>query len=154
MKLMIDANVILDGLLEREGFYDDSQNLFIGVAQGEFEGFLTTKSVADIYYIARKKSGDEAKSRAIVSKLLKVFDIVEITYIDCINAFHMEGKDYEDNLIISAAERKGADVILTRNLKDFEKSAIPAQLPGEFLTKQDHAPGKVSKLKQIKRKKH
>lgn len=62
----------------------------------------------------------------------------------------MEGPDFEDNLIISAAERTNSDVILTRNLKDFDRSPVPVQLPGEFLTTQDHAPGRVSKLRQIK----
>lgn len=154
MRLMIDTNVVLDYIFEREGFYDDSEELFISVAQDEFEGVVSTKSIADIYYIAKRKTGDEALVRDIIRKLMKLFLVVELSQVDCLKALHMEGPDYEDNLIISTAERIKADVILTRNTKDFEESSIPVQLPGEFLTTHEHAPGKVAKTKRVTRTKH
>lgn len=152
MKLMIDTNVVLDYIFEREVFYDDSEELFIMVAQRRFEGVLSTKSIADIHNIAKRKTGDEDKVREIIRKLTKLFTIVELAREDCINALHMEGPDYEDNLIISTAERIKADVILTRNLKDFKKSSIPAQPTGEFLTTQEHSTEKTLRTRKISKK--
>jgi hypothetical protein len=44
----------------------------------------------------------------------------------------MDWKDYEDSIQYITALSIDADVIITRNKKDFEKSTIPAKLPSEF----------------------
>jgi hypothetical protein len=42
-------------------------------------------------------------------------------------------KDFEDAVQSSCARRVKADYIITRNVKDFEKSPVPAILPSEAL---------------------
>jgi len=42
-------------------------------------------------------------------------------------------KDFEDCLQDACAEMVAADYIVTRNIKDFEHSKIPAIAPDEFL---------------------
>ena len=43
--------------------------------------------------------------------------------------------DFEDAVVDAVAERNGADYILTRNIKDFAGSSVPAVTPTEFLAK-------------------
>ena len=43
--------------------------------------------------------------------------------------------DFEDAVVDAVAERNGADYILTRNIKDFAGSSVPAVTPTEFLEK-------------------
>jgi predicted nucleic acid-binding protein len=41
--------------------------------------------------------------------------------------------DFEDAVIAAIARREKADYIITRNIKDYSKSPIPAITPEEFL---------------------
>ena len=43
--------------------------------------------------------------------------------------------DFEDAVVDAVAERSGASYIVTRNIKDFADSAVPAILPADFLKK-------------------
>ena len=43
--------------------------------------------------------------------------------------------DFEDAVVDAVAERNGASYILTRNIKDFAGSVVPAILPADFLNK-------------------
>ena len=47
----------------------------------------------------------------------------------------MKLKDFEDAVQIQTAKRVGADFIITRNVKDFMKSSIPAYNPEELLNR-------------------
>lgn len=42
-------------------------------------------------------------------------------------------RDYEDAVVSETALRSGMDYIVTRNIRDYTKSSIPALLPGELL---------------------
>lgn len=48
-------------------------------------------------------------------------------------ALHLDMTDLEDAMQVAAASAWGADVIATRNLRDFRKSPIPAQSPANLL---------------------
>jgi len=53
---------------------------------------------------------------------------------DCKKAFFSETSDYEDAVMIETAKRIKADVIVTRNLRDYKKeTAIPVMEPEWFL---------------------
>lgn len=56
---------------------------------------------------------------------------VDHTTID--EALHSEFTDFEDAMQYFSAHRYGADIIITRNKDDFEKSQIPCYEPSEFL---------------------
>ena len=43
--------------------------------------------------------------------------------------------DFEDAVVDVVAERNGANCILTRNIKDFAGSVVPAILPADFLSR-------------------
>jgi len=52
---------------------------------------------------------------------------------DCKKAFFSETSDYEDAVMIETAKRIKADVIVTRNLRDYKETAIPVMEPERFL---------------------
>lgn len=47
--------------------------------------------------------------------------------------------NFEDAVADAVAERNSADYILTRNVRDFAGSSVPAVTPTEFLKKTDTA---------------
>ena len=65
MRVLIDTNVVLDFLQERELFVKDAVKLFGRIDAGEIEGFIAATTITNIYYIVRRVSGIEAAQNAI-----------------------------------------------------------------------------------------
>lgn len=133
MRAVIDTCVILDYLQCREPFFDDALNIAIGRANNEFEAYITASSLTDLYYIIHRHTHSSIETRRIISDLSVLFGLVDTYAEDCINALHSEMKDYEDSVMSETAYRIKADCIVTRNIKDYERSRVPAVLPSEFL---------------------
>ena len=62
---LIDTNVVLDFLQEREPFVKDAVKLFGRIDAGEIEGFSAATTITNIYYIVRRASRIEAAQNAI-----------------------------------------------------------------------------------------
>ena len=129
MNLMLDTNIIVDILSQREG-YEDSLQIIKYCELGKVEGFVSAITVTDVMYILRKHIAPDSVREA-VQTLLLVVDVANILKSDIVFAFMSEMKDYEDAVQSFCAERMKADFIVTRNLKDFNKSAVPAISPCE-----------------------
>ncbi|WP_324704288.1 PIN domain-containing protein [Lyngbya sp. CCY1209] len=57
MRVLIDTNVVLDFLQEREPFLDNAARLFERIDAGEIEGLIAATTITNIYYIIRRASG-------------------------------------------------------------------------------------------------
>ena len=55
--------------------------------------------------------------------------------VDIHTAIMRSMPDFEDAVVDAVAEWNGANYILTRNIKDFAGSSVPAITPTEFLKK-------------------
>ena len=154
LKILVDSCVVIDALENRDNFSEDAQELIIGQVNNEYEAYIPASSITDIHYLIQSHTGDREKALEAIRKICSIFHIADTCGSDCRHALILEGKDYEDNVMIATAIRTEMDCIVTRNIKDFKESPIPAQNPGEFLTTQEHAPGRVSKTKKITRTRH
>ena len=54
MRVLVDTCVIIDALQSRAPFSEVAQKLFIYSANKQFEGYITAKSVTDIYYLTHR----------------------------------------------------------------------------------------------------
>lgn len=125
MKILIDTNIILDVLLEREPFLGDAAKIINKAEQKELDGYVTANSVTDVVYVVRKKySVEEIKSSML--NMLKIIKVISIDGSDIIKAFRSEFKDLEDALQSQCADKENIDYIITRNKKDFTNSKVPA----------------------------
>ena len=134
MKALIDTCIILDVLQKREPFFEDAHLTFLGVANRQFEGFISAKSVTDIYYLMHRFFHDDLKTRETLEILFKLFSILDTTQIDCKKAILSSVSDYEDAVMIETALRTNMDCIVTRNIHDYSKSVVKVYSPNEFLT--------------------
>lgn len=133
MKIVFDTNIIIDALAEREPFAAAAKSLIFAVAEGKADGFITTNTVTDIYYLLRKHYSDAQTARAKMETLFAVIGILEISRSDCTNAIRHPMSDFEDAVLALCAERASADFIATRNPKDFAASPVPPKSPAELL---------------------
>jgi predicted nucleic acid-binding protein len=136
IKVLIDSDVILDLLLDREPFADQSEQIFESLAVSRIQGYATTAAVLNIYYIACKTLGRNAAvdcvRRLLETDGLEIF-AVEKQHIQ--TAISSEMSDFEDAVQASAAAAAEIDFIVTRNKRDYRQSPVPAVLPEELLEK-------------------
>ncbi len=133
MKIMCDTNIIIDILLEREPFVDDSYKVLSLCEEHKVNGFISASSITDIYYLVRKYTHSTELAYNAVGKVLEIVKICSVTNDDVLTAFQRKAKDFEDCLVATCAKSIHCDYIVTRNKKDFEEFDIPLLTPTEFL---------------------
>ncbi len=133
MRALIDTCVIIDALQSRVPFAEAAQKIFIYTANKHFEGYITAKSVTDIYYLTHRLTHSNAETRKILSKLVTLFHLLDTTSLDCRKAISSKIADYEDAIMVETAVRSEMDCIVTRNVKDYMKSLVKVYEPSAFL---------------------
>ena len=131
MNILIDTNVILDVLCNRADFVEDSLKVFRLCEAEQITGYISALSIPNIVYIMRKEL-DNARIKEILTTLTAIFHVVELRESDLIRAAELEFADYEDALQTVCASRAKASYIVTRNIKDFRNSPVPAIKPSEL----------------------
>lgn len=134
-KLLIDTNIVIGLLSNREEFYDEAADLFSRADKKELELTISSLTFANINYILTKlKSAKEAR------EILRKFKVlVELLSLDdkitelALSDDHFP--DFEDGLQYYSAIENQIDVIITRNKKDFKNSKIPVLTAKEFLAR-------------------
>lgn len=132
MKLLLDTNVILDILLEREPFVRHAVQLVKIAQQRSFQLFVTATTITDLYYITRKERGKET-ALALIEELL---DIVEVASVDkhvVLQALRSGMPDFEDAIQACSAKQEAIATIITRNESDFIASGLHIYNPDAFL---------------------
>lgn len=133
MRALIDTCVIVDALQNRKPFDRDAQTIMLLCANLQFEGFLTAKSITDIYYLTHRITHDDKQTREILSKLCTLFKLLDTTGLDIRKAISSDVSDFEDAVMTESAVRSEMNCIVTRNIKDYRKSGIPILSPSEFI---------------------
>jgi predicted nucleic acid-binding protein len=133
MKVFVDTNVVLDVLLERHPFYDDSFMIFQIVDLERVRGCLSAASITDIFYFVRKKWHDTEVVYRIMNELTDLFSVAPVSETTIANALALRWKDFEDAVQYIAATESGVDCIVTRNAADYELSDVPCMSPEDFI---------------------
>lgn len=71
-KILIDTNVLLDYLLEREPFFEDAKNVILICIKGKIKGCIAAHSISNMFYILRKDYTTEER-REILFNLCEIF---------------------------------------------------------------------------------
>ena len=123
MKVLFDTNIVLDVLMDRMPFSDAAAELFSKVEDGTIIGYLCGTTITTVYYLAAKTIG-AARAQEEIKKMLGLFEVAPVNRQVIESALVADFSDFEDAVIHEAACHVGADVIVTRNQKDFRKSRI------------------------------
>lgn len=134
MVLLIDANIILDVLLNRPKFVKDSAVIWKLCETEKAKGYVSALTFANLVYIMRKQL-DPEKIKEVYRKLNLIFDFADFSVSDLSRAAELNWKDFEDAVQSVTAERVHADYIITRNVRDFSKSKVMAFTPSELLAR-------------------
>lgn len=142
MQVLVDLNVIIDVMQNRQPFYEDSASVVDAVARGEVVGWLAAHSVTTLFYVISRIRNRETAVQAIAG-LLESFTVAKVDDTVIREALGLGWKDFEDAVQIASAGAEGVDYLITRNIKDFQSGPVPVIQPAAFLALLDSARGEV-----------
>lgn len=140
MKVFLDTNIVLDLLLERDG-YEEAARILQLQEEEKFTVCVSILTMVNVAYVYRKTVGQ----RMAVVNLKYLSALMEVLPMDGAmlqQAIYQDGPDFEDILQAVCAAEAGCNYIVTRNQKDFvtppallkEQPAFPPVLtPSGFL---------------------
>ncbi|MBO4340184.1 MAG: PIN domain-containing protein [Bacteroidales bacterium] len=117
MKVFLDTNIILDLLLEREG-YEDSAELFGLQDEGKLKLYVSILTMVNVAYVYKKTVGAHM-ANVNIKYLSALVNVLPMDSSQMQKALLMSGPDFEDLLQATCAAEAGCDCIVTRNIKDY-----------------------------------
>lgn len=133
MLILIDTNVLLDVIARREPYVIFSEKVIDLCRQEIINGAIASHSVLNAMYVLRKNFTLEERKEIFLS-LCEFLYVESVDFGKIIQALKDDDfSDFEDCLQMQCALSLRADYIVTRNVKDFAASEIPAVTPEEFL---------------------
>jgi len=130
-RVFVDTNVVLDVLLQRDGFWLDSMKIFQLAELGKVKAYVSASSMTDVFYVAKKKLSLFVARQAI-EKLLTLFEVVSVDGEDLSGALSVPIDDFEDALQAYCAKKAHANILLTRDTEGFPSIGIAVMTPADF----------------------
>ena len=130
--IFIDSDILLDVFLNRYPYYESSADVLLLSDDSSYTCSTSVHALLNVHYIARKVFGEKNARKAIKSLTEKLLITTEdINIVD--KALESNFADFEDGVQYYAAISAEADVIITRNIKDYKQSTIPVLTAEQFL---------------------
>ncbi len=127
-RTLIDTNVLLDLVLEREPWLADERDFWQALEDGHIVGCVSAAAVTDVFYIVRRAAG-LAAAHAAVQHCLDIFEIIPVDRATLVQAVALPGSDFEDNVQIACATTARVDAIVTRDTTGFQAASVPVLGP-------------------------
>lgn len=132
-KILIDTNVLLDYLLEREPYFENAKQVVISCVEGKVKGCIAAHSIPNMFFILRKDFTAKER-REVLTNLCSIFDVEGIDKSKLLSGLSNEDfSDFEDCLQMECAKAYEAEYIVTRNVSDYATSEIKAIEPEDYL---------------------
>ena len=132
-KVFLDANVILDLALKRDG-YDESIKLFELIVNGTIQGFISSSIIHVIGYFISKAYGN-TKAKEFVLTLMADITVIYLPHETVLNALHSKIKHIEDALQYYTAIHHKLDYFISsdKQLQNQCIPVLPVLSPKDFL---------------------
>lgn len=131
MRLFLDTNIVVDLLEGREPFCYDAAQLFTMAHDKRVELLVSPMTFSTASFLLRKHGSEGV--RILLSNLRQLVRVTisdERTVDDSIAS---QFKDFEDAMQYYTALNAKAEIIITRNGKDFTASNLPVMTATEYI---------------------
>ena len=127
MKILIDTDILLDVALRRSEFYAHSAAVLSWAEANPGQAAVAWHSLSNLAYMIKPDA------RTFIADLLDFVEVAPVSTSDMLVAVGLPMKDLEDAMQVAAALSFGSRHLVTRNLPDYRRSAVPALAPQAFL---------------------
>lgn len=117
-RYLLDINIVLDYLQQREPWYPLARALFQAESQEKVDLFIAANTIATLHFFIRKKDSKQ-KALAKIDILLRRLRLADVTGAVIARALELGLDDLEDGIQAGAAIEARVPVLVTRNAKDF-----------------------------------
>ena len=132
MLLLVDLNLVLDVLLQREPHVEASAALWREIELGHARGLLAAHCVTTLHYLAGR-TRDRVFADRCVAEVLSVFGVAPVTDGVLQHAVSLGWSDFEDAVCTAAAAASGCQAIVTRDRRGFRDAPVSVMTPAEAL---------------------
>lgn len=134
-RILIDTNIVIDLLAQREPFYENAAAIFSMADNKQVSLYISALSFANTNYILSKTTTAQ-QAREILRKFKVLVEVLPLDdKITELALSDLQFPDFEDGLQYYTAVEHKLDGIITRNKKDFKNATIPVLTAKEFLAK-------------------
>ncbi len=134
MTVLLDTNIIMDALQERQPFDIAAKKILLLGQSGKIDCCFTANAATDIFFLY-SKARNMKEANAAVGFLLNTYKVVPITQADCLKALALPNEDFEDSLVEVCAKSINADYIVSRD-EEFARiaSGVKVIKPDELIS--------------------
>ncbi len=132
--MLLDSDVLIDVALDRRPHSDMASEILDRLERGYRKAFIAWHSVSSFYYMVAPMQGEKT-ARDFILDLTRFVEVAETGTEAIRYAAALPMTDFEDAMLVAAADACGARYIVTRNMKHFRRSPIPAISPEDALGK-------------------
>jgi predicted nucleic acid-binding protein len=129
-RILVDANVWLDVILEREMHLQESKNALKLAIENNYDLYLSASYLDTLYYISTNSRGKKLsheQAHEVIQSIIDNNNLAELTEPIVKSAFGCRVDDLEDALVASAADYYDCEYILTRDKKFRETKFLPVE---------------------------
>ncbi|MDO4985462.1 MAG: PIN domain-containing protein [Prevotella sp.] len=130
-RLFLDTNIVVDVLERREPFCHDAVRLFTMAYNKQVQLVVSPITYTTASFLLRKHGPEGV--RTLLSNFRQLSKVATTNERTVDDSLASQFKDFEDAMQYYTALKAKADIIITRNGKDFAASKIPIMTVAEYL---------------------
>ncbi|PSR01449.1 MAG: PIN domain nuclease [Bacteroidetes bacterium SW_8_64_56] len=132
MRILFDANVLIDAAVQSRTHHDAANQLLVHAERGTLDGLTTPTAIATCWYVSTATYGVDP--RPLFEYLSATLGLAQMGWPALTDALKAPNDaDFEDEYIAAAGAQAGAKVVVTRNANDFRDGPLTAHSPEEVL---------------------
>lgn len=130
-RLFLDTNIVVDVLERREPFCHDAVRLFTMAYNKQVQLVVSPMTYSTVSFLLRKHGPEGVRN--LLSNFRQLSRVATTNERTVDDSLASQFKDFEDAMQYYTAVRAKADIIITRNGKDFAASKLPVMTATEYL---------------------
>lgn len=132
--MLLETDVLIDVALDRRPHSDLASEILDRLEHGYRKTYIAWHSISIFFYMVAPSRGEKT-ARDFILELTRFVEVAETGTEAIRYAAALPMTDFEDAMQVAAADACGARYIVTRNMKAFRRSPIPAISPEDALGK-------------------
>ena len=130
-RLFLDTNIVVDILQRREPFCHDAVQLFTMAYNKKVQLVVSPMTYSTASFLLQKHGPEGVRKLLANFRQLSRIAVTNEQIVD--DSLASQFSDFEDAMQYFTALKAKADIIITRNGKDFASSKIPVMTATEYL---------------------
>ncbi len=128
MIFLLDTDILIDVALRRMPYATAAGDLLDLLEQRPGTAWIAWHTLSNFYYLVSPTRG-RSNTKNFLVDLVRFVNVAQTTTKSFLLAARLQMKDFEDALQVAAAVACEAEVIVTRNIRDYTHSPVRAVTP-------------------------